>query len=241
MMLEELRTRPSKVLGLIIVFAALTAITDSFVGIPQFSEGVWYSWIFIIVALNGIVLGPFAGCLSTFIGATIGHFIFFRGTSEFLFTLGAPIGAMFSGFLFQGKWKLVVVFYTLLLAIYFLTPEAWTLPLWGMWDTYLAYATLLLFSLLQATGKIHSHNRMYLFPLATFIGLEGDILFRIFLFIPLQTYRIIYGLNMEALQLIWGVAAVITPIQVGIAAVATLILGIPVLNVLKRTRFGDPD
>jgi hypothetical protein len=46
---------------------------------------------------------------------------------------------------------------------------------------------------------------------------------------------------MEALQLIWGVAAVITPIQVGIAAIATLILGIPVLNVLKKTRFGDPD
>lgn len=140
--------------ALVAVFAALNVVCDSFAGIPQFTEGVWYSWGFIIEPLNGIILGPFAGFLSTLIGVMIGHFIYFRGTPEFLFTIGAPIGAMISGLLFRGKWKVAFIYYTALFVAYFMTPVPWQLPIWGMWDTYCAYAALLIFPFLKASGKV---------------------------------------------------------------------------------------
>lgn len=231
--------RKSKLIALITIFAALNVVCDSFVGIPQFTEGVWYSWIFIIESLNGIVLGPFAGFFSTFIGVMIGHFIYFRGIPEFIFTIGAPIGAMISGLLFRGKWKIVFVYYTSFLAAYFLTPISWQLPIWGMWDTYCAYAILLMFPFLISRGIVmkNSTRKFFMLPLCTLIGLEADVLFRIFLFIPCQTYKIIYGFNVEILQLIWSASAFVTPIQVALSTLVTSMIGTPLIKALKKMIF----
>lgn len=142
--------KKSLFISLVAIFASLNVVCDSLAGIPQFAEGVWYSWIFVIEPLNGIILGPYTGFLSTFIGVMIGHFIYFRGTHEFLFTLGAPVGAMVSGLLFNGKWKIVFMYYTLLFTAYFVTPIAWQLPIWGMWNTYCAYIALCILALKMA-------------------------------------------------------------------------------------------
>ena len=228
--------RKSKFISLVAIFAALNVVCDSFMGIPQFTEGVWYSWIFIIESLNGIILGPFAGFLSTFIGVMIGHFIYFRGAPEFLFTLGAPIGAMISGLLFRGKWRAVFAYYTILFAAYFITPVSWQLPIWGMWDTYCAYAALLVLYLARnrESIKIRIEKGFFILPLCTLIGLEADVLFRIFLFIPCQTYQTIYGFNIEALQLIWIMAALTTPIQVALSTIITWIDGTPLIKILRK-------
>jgi hypothetical protein len=119
-------------LSLIAVFASLNVVCDSFIGPPLPFSGVWYSWIFISEPITGILLGPLAGFFSNFIGVMIGHFIYFRGAEEFLFTLGAPIGAMISGLLYKGKCKMALTYYLALLGAYFATPIAWQLPFWGM-------------------------------------------------------------------------------------------------------------
>ena len=134
--------RKSRFIALVAIFASVNVVTDSIMVFPEFPSGVWYSWNFLVEALTGVVLGPFAGFVSTFIGVMIGHYIYFIDVYEFLFTVGAPIGAMFSAFLFRGQWKPALVYYTILFAAYFATPIAWQLPIWGMWDTYLAYALL---------------------------------------------------------------------------------------------------
>ena len=108
------------------------------------------------------------------------------------------------------------MFYTLFLSVYFLTPASRNLPLWGMWDVYLAFIALLTITILKVAKP-----RILVFSL---IGLEADILFRIFLFVPLQTYRIFYGFNIETVKFIWMAGAFITPIQVGISLIFTTIL-----------------
>jgi hypothetical protein len=230
-------------ISMIAIFASLNVVLDSFVGVPQLVDGVWYSWIFVIEPLNGIVLGPYAGFLSTVIGVMIGHFIYFRGIQEFLFTIGAPVGAMVSGLLFKGRWKTVFVYYMVLFAAYFLTPIAWQLPVWGMWNTYCACAVLCITALMTTKKKMENRDTRklsYTLPISAFIGLEADILFRIFLFIPCRTYQSIYGFNVETVQLIWVAGAVITPIQVVISVLATLTLGIPLIKALKKTKFFNP-
>jgi len=228
-------TERKRILHLIIIFASLNVVCDSLVGLPQFSSGVWYSWIFIIEPITGIILGTYAGFLSTLIGVMIGHFIYFRGVHEFLFTIGAPIGAMVSGLVFRGRWKPVFTYYTVLLAAYFITPIAWQLPIWGMWNTYLAYLCLAaLIALGRDVLKLELNKPSYTLALSAFIGLEADILFRIFIFIPCQTYQLFYGFTVEALQLIWLTAAFVTPVQVAMSAFATVILGPPVIRVLRN-------
>lgn len=60
----------------------------------------------------------------------------------------------------------------------------------------------------------------------TFIGLETDILFRVFILIPCQTYQLLQALPVESLQLILASTAIVTPIQVVISMVATVLIGL---------------
>ena len=229
----------SRFLALVAIFASLSIVSDSIVGIPQFSSGVWYSWIFVTEPLTGLILPPYAGFLSTFIGVMAGHIIYPRDTYEFLFTIGAPIGSMITGLMFSGKHKIVLVYFAALLAAYFVTPVSWQLPLWGMWDTYIAFAVVLVANF--ALPKIRSVSRRrtqkmlpFFLALFAFIGLEADILFRIFLFVPCQTYRLLFGFTVEELRIIWVAGAVITPIQVALSAIFTSTIGVPLLKITRR-------
>ena len=234
------KMRKSRFLALVAVFASINVVFDSLMGLPEFSSGVWYNWIFIVEPINGIVLGPYAGFLSSLIGVMIGHSIYFRDPYEFLFTFGAPIGAMVSGLLFRGKWKIVLTYYTVLLGIYFITPIAWQLPLWGMWDVYLAYAVLLVVSMTMTWKGLWnpgSKGLLYVIAMCAFIGLEADILFRIFVFIPCQTYRLFYSYSVETLISMWVGAAAITPIKVAISILVTTTIGPPLIKVLTKLNF----
>lgn len=229
--------KKSQFVSLVAVFASLNVVLDSLMGLPELSSGVWFSWIFIAEPITGIVLGPYAGFLSTLIGVMIGQCIYFRGPYEFLFTLGAPIGAMVSGFLFRKEWKKILAYFTALLMVYFITPMSWQLPLWGMWDTYLAYAALILAIVLitkPKLWKLKSKGLIYTVAMCVFIGLEADVLFRIFVFIPCQTYRLFYDYGVETLRSIWIAGAAETPIKVAISIVVTTIIGPPIIKVLRK-------
>ncbi|MFQ6068549.1 MAG: hypothetical protein ACE5KD_03295 [Candidatus Bathyarchaeia archaeon] len=294
----------SQTVAIVAVFAALNVVTDSLASLPEIPSGVWYSWNFLIVPLTGIILGPLLGFAATFIGVMIGHYIYFIDAYEFLFTVGAPLGAAVSALVYKGKWKPVLVYYVALFAGYFLTPVAWQLPLWGMWDTYLAFAVLVaaIFLIKKGLWKheartslpkkwivgltgaistsitvfavytalqprllditiilifaelaawiffmitffiIHdavsiSTRTLFILSVAAFVGLEADVLFRIFVFIPGQTYSLFYGFDVETLQLIWGGGAVITPIKVALSTVATVVIGHPLIKTLKKAGF----
>ncbi len=97
-----------------------------------------------------------------------------------------------------------------------------------MWDVYLAFIVLLIVSIVR-----FSKGRLVI---STFIGLEADILFRIFLLIPLQTYHLFYGLTTEAMQGIWVTGALVTPIQVSISILFTMIIYPPVQKIIKPIR-----
>lgn len=229
--------KKSQFVSLVAVFAALNVVCDVII-LPQLSSGVWYGLVFLIVPLTGIALGPYAGFLSTLIGVMVGHTILPRGVEEYLFTLGAPIGAMMSGLSFRRQWKPVVIYYTVLLASYFITPISWQLPLWGMWDVYGAFLMLLIVVLFAyRRGRWRTRLKTpFLLTLSAFVGLEADILFRIFVFIPGQTYQSIYGLPVEWLQVIWVAGAFITPFKVAVSAIVTSLLGTRLLKVLNAHR-----
>jgi hypothetical protein len=169
----------------------------------------------------------------------IGHYLYFIDVFEFLFTFGAPVGAIVSALLYRGKWQAVLVLYLSLFAAYFATPVAWQLPIWGLWDTYVALAVLLVAIFLIRRGYWkHEPKRLTIILLAAaFVGLEADILFRVFLLIPLQTYRFFYGLDPASLQAVWFAGAALTPLKAIMSSLATLLVGLPLVKTLKKAGF----
>ena len=226
-------------IALIAVFTALSTILD-FIVTPNFSAGVWYGWNFIMSPITGILLGPRDGFIATLISVMLGHSLNFRETVyEFVFTIGAPICSMISGLIFRGNWRKVFFFYSVLFVAYFSTSVSWSLPLWGMWDCYVGYTIIISAWILNRINLFNLENRVRgRFIVSTFVGLEADILFRIFLLVPCQTYRLFYGLTSEALKLIWAAPApLITPIKVVLSTMVTVMIGPPLINVLKENNY----
>lgn len=227
-------------ISLVAVFAAFNIVCDSLVVPPLLPySGVWYSWIFISEPITGIILGPLAGFFSNFVGVMAGHFINFMDIYEFLFTLGAPLGAMISALVFRGKWKLVLAYYLVLLGGFFAVPVSWQLPFWGMWNVYLAFAVLLATAFVatkwRSVWNVNSSVRLvYILALSTFIGLEADVLFRIFVFVPCQTYRLFYNYDVGVLQAIWALGAVETPIKVALSTIVTVLVDPPIVSVARK-------
>jgi predicted membrane protein len=227
----------SKWIALAVVFAALNVVFDSIVSLPEFPSGVWYSWNFMIEALTGIVLGPVLGFAATALGVMIGHFIYFIDAYEFLFTVGAPIGAAISALLYRKNWKAVLIYFVSMFSVYFASPVAWQLPFWGMWDTYLALIFLLAAVLLIGRGLWSNEAKRLpvILAISAFVGLEADVLFRIVLLVPGQTYSLFYGWDVQALQAIWTAGAIGTPLKALLATLGTVIIGHPLISLLRRT------
>jgi hypothetical protein len=216
-------------IAIIAMFAAISVVLDAVIT-PGFSAGVWYGWVFLLSPTNGVILGPVDGFITTLISVMVGHTVVFRESIyEYVFTLGAPIAAFISGLVYRKRN--VALYFTLLLGAYFLTPVARALPIWGMWDVYLAYLILVAWTVIPNTSKTAwLENQNIRLALATFIGLEADILFRIFILVPCNGYSIFYGLTPEALAAIWAVPApLITPIKVAVSMVLTPLL-VPRIN-----------
>jgi len=207
--------------------------------IPGFLAGIWFGWIFLMSPVTGILLGPRDGFIATLISVMVGHSLVFRETIyEYIFTLGAPLGSLVSGLIFRKKWRTAILLFTFMLAAYILTPVSWSLPFWGMWDVYFAYLTVIIIGLLNRQGilNLNADNRA-IFALSAFLGLEADILFRIFILVPCQAYRLFYGLTSEALIFIWAVPApIITPLKVALATLVAGTIGPTLMGILKQSQ-----
>lgn len=221
------------------MFAALNIICDSLTSTLLPSSGIWSSWIFMTAPITGIILGPYTGFLSVLIGVMVGHSIYFLGFEEFLFTLGAPIGAAVSSFMFNGKWKPVLTYYFILFAAYFATPVSWQLPFWGMWDVYLALSVLCAIVFVinfkrEIWNTSSTKKLLYILALSVFVGLEADVLFRIFVLIPCHTYQFIYGWDVDFLRSIWALGAVETPIKASLSMLTTVIVVPSIIKAVQK-------
>jgi hypothetical protein len=225
-----------RTLSLIAVFAALGVVCDGVVTLG-FSGGVWFGWIFLISPIAGIVLGPYNGFVSTLIAVMIGHSLFPRETVyEFIFTIGAPVGSMMSGFAFNGQLKRLFVFYTVMLGTYFATPVAKHLPIWGMWDCYLAYAILIVLWVILSIRGSDEIRWLSPFAVSAFLGLEADVLLRIFILVPCQGYRFFFGWTPELLTTIWTVPApLITPFKVLLSTFTVTLIGPQIKHILGNS------
>ena len=228
-------SNPSRTVAFLAIFAALIAVLD-IVPAFGFTSGVWDSWAFLLSPIVGILLGPYLGAISVGLGSFLGHTIYYRDPTEFLFMIGLSMGAAVAGFVYQRKWKPVFGIYTAMLLGYFIYPVSWGLPLWGIWDILVGYGVVLIYSVAATRGiwsNTSERHKLLLLLFCTVIALETDILFRVFVLMPGQVHWIL-GMTPEILYGIWLVAGIITPIKVVLAAIVVVTLGRQILRILER-------
>ena len=110
-----------------------------------------------------------------------------------------------------------------------------------MWDTYLAFSILVATIIFgRRFFQNSSPNTSLRLAFAAFIGLEADVLFRIFLLVPGGTYQYFYGLDVEELKIIWISGAIFTPLKAALSTFATVVIGKTVVDYLKPRIMFDP-
>ncbi len=76
------------------------------------------------------------------------------------------------------------------------------------------------------------------FAVAAFVGIEADVLTRIFIFVPLNFYEVM-GIPSFWLPEIFVLGAFQTPIEAVLSVLATVIISVPLLNRLKKMGLFD--
>jgi uncharacterized membrane protein len=227
--------RQSVKIALVAIFGALHTVLSFFPGPVGFR-----SWIILIMPLEGIILGPVLGFSAGFIGYFLGWFIRPRAEPMF-FGLGEPIGSLCAGLIARGKWPHALLLYIMMLLGFFAYPLTSTLPLWTLWDIYIAFACILVFALLSSKMKMttmSTRNLPVLLGFAAFIGTEADVLARIFMLVPLGGYQW-WGLPAYFLPDVFVIGAFQTPVEAIISIIVAIIIGVPLVKALQKNRILD--
>jgi hypothetical protein len=238
---EHARIARTRLLALVALFAALHGSLAAVPGIWGPSE-VARSFVIFVESLEGMILGPAAGFASASIGCMLGRIIRPREEGFLLsvaFGMGEAVAALMAGLIFKKKWSLVLVIYSAMLAAFLADPLTWSvpLPLWTLWDTFLAFFMIVPAHLVVrralAEGK-RAERLGAAVALTTFVSTEADMLFRIFLLIPLGFYAL-YPIPVEILPVVFTLGAVVTPLEAALSTVATTMLAVPVLLAIERS------
>ena len=228
------KNRKSVIIPLIATLAALHAVLSFF-------PGVWRRWSIILIPLEGFIGGPVVGFIAAFFGSLIGRMlkpdaIFF----ENLFGIAEALGALVAGLMIREKWRLSLLGYVGMLAFFIISPNSQGIPLWTLWDVYLALILIIPAAYLIKRLRIGGDRRLLILStiLASFIAVEFDVLVRIIMFVPLGLFTL-YPIPSELLPEIFIVGAFTTPIEALYTVIVTVIVGVPLLIILKKNKIVD--
>jgi len=217
----------SKKMALVSVFAALHAALY----LPSFE--LWRSWSIYLEPIEGIILGPWVGFASAFIGSLVARAI--KPSDLWMFGIIAePIGVMACGFIAKKQWKPLLVIYVLMLGAYFVHPFGRWLPLWTILDVLVAL--VLIFPVAEMCRNLFKEDNRFLpltVPLVAFIGTVTDALTRVFLLIPVGLYTV-FGWSAETVYYIFILGAANSYIEDILVIVVSSIIGAPLIAALKR-------
>ena len=209
------------------VFAALHVI------LYFMSFGLWRNWSIYLTPIAGVVLGPWAGFSAALIGSILARAI--KPIDVWMFGIVAePLAALAAGFLAKRQWKPVIAVYAAMLVPYFLHPVGRWLPLWTILD--LLFALVMVYPAARLAGNLFT-DKTRLLPvslvLVSFVAVATDALARVLLLVPVGLSSIITD-SPEVVYAIFVAGAVDSYIEDILVVIVTLVVGVPLLLVLRR-------
>jgi predicted membrane protein len=186
----------------------------------------------IMAPLIGIILGPYVGTLSAFLGGVIG---FFFGSFSQLSLASGVVAALCSGMVHRGRRVFTVLVYLslfLLLAFYPSVGPIWLFPIY-VWFQVIGF--IILVSPLQtiATKYLNPDNSsrlLFAFFVTSLVStLAGQIAGTL-------TLEIIHLSNVDYLAT-WIGTTLLYPVERTIIALGAALVGVSLYKILKSTNF----
>jgi len=233
----------TKNIALMAIFAALYYVASLIspfipaVGVPEITIKLEA----LIASIFGLLLGPYLGFLTAFLGALVAWVLPPSGGISYglPFLLSPPLNALVVGFIFYKKWKYAfVVLASLIVVFWFLPPsqpisEFWYVGLATTWDKIIALA--LIFPVVKlAKFKSLKSQPLFYFLLA-FIGNQADNMWGANIFAVPIVYEGIFSLPLQDVRVAFVVSPFIYPAIRIIQSIIVTVIAVPLVKALESS------
>jgi len=251
--LEEKITQPSTKITIIAAFAALYIVLSYIspfipaVGLPEIKINMEASF----ASLFGVILGPWLGASSAFIGSLGALLLKGANIFDMIFLFNPAFNALIVGLIVKKKWKVSFVIFTLIILAFFLTPvctpltEHWFVGVLSTFDKILALLiiipTIILLNRLKTQKNITSitgYSFIIIFLLA-FIGNQADAALGNTIFAQQVVYEGVFQIPLEITRSLFTVSPFIYPIIRIIQTLIAAAAGVPLMRALRRLEVFD--
>lgn len=231
-------------LALIAIFAALYYILSLItpyipaIGAPD----IKISLEALIATIFGIVLGPYLGCATAFLGAFVSFALPPVGMAPTAlpFLLSPPINALVSGSIFYKKWKLGFAAFAVLIIAFLFTPpvqpltENYTVAAAVLFDKIIAL--FLILPLVKFAKRLSTPKKVAIFYfLLAFIGNQADNMWGSFIFATPIAYNGIYGMDVATVRYLFLLSPFAYPAIRLVQAFIAMLIAVPLMQTLRGT------
>ncbi len=232
--------------ALMAIFASLYYVLSIFtpyvpaIGVPQ----IKISLEALTASIFGLILGPYLGTLTAFVGAFVAWTLPPGSMSPYgmPFLLSPPLNALVVGFLYYKKWK--AAFATcglLIIAFLFLPPsqpltENSLVAIAVLWDKVIAL--LLILPCVRFAKRLSLPETLpILYFLLAFIGNQADNMWGADIFAVPIVYEGIFGFTLEGVRGAFLISPFAYPLIRLIQAIIATIIAVPLMKALKDTNW----
>jgi hypothetical protein len=240
---ENLKTGlTTRNLSLVAIFAALYYVLSFIapISIPTGVGNLEISFAALIASVIGLVLGPYLGTASAFLGASIAWVLPPSGGNLFglPFLLSPALNALVTGLIFYKKWKFGFTVFGVLVVAFLFTPPIW--PVTENWFVAAAVlfdkiiALLLIVPVALFSKKLSVAKASLFYFLLFFIGNQADNMWGSFIFATPMVYGL-FGYDVAAVRIAFLVSPFLYPAVRLIQAFIGMLIAVPLMQALKGT------
>jgi len=230
-------------IALVAIFAALFYVLSLIapIRIPTGVGDLEIGFAALIAAVIGIVLGPYLGATSAFLGALVAWVLPPSGGSPLglPFLLSPPLNALVTGLIFYKKWKWgFAVFGVLIIAFLFTPPvqpltENYGIAVAVLFDKIIALLLILPVALFAKQLSVAKASIFYF--LLFFIGNQADNMWGSLAFATPMVYNGIFGFDIAFVRTAFLASPFLYPAVRLIQAAIGMIIAVPLMQALKGT------
>jgi len=196
----------------------------------------------LIATIFGLILGPYLGALTAFVGAFVAWTLPPGSMSPYgmPFLLSPPVNALVTGLTYYKKWKAGFLVFGLLIIAFLFTPPVQPLPenlyvgTAVLWDKIIALL-LILPCVKFAKQLSNSKTLPLLYFLLAFIGNQADNMWGSLAFATPVVYEGIFALPLDTVRFLFIVSPFVYPAIRLVQAVIATFIAVPLMKTFKGT------
>jgi biotin transporter BioY len=229
-------------IALIAIFAALYYVLSLISPkIPISISGITISLEALIATIFGLVLGPYLGAATAFLGAFVAWTLPPSGMSIYglPFLLSPPINALATGLIYYKKWKWGFLAFSALIIAFLFTPPVQ--PLTENFNIAVAVladkviALLLILPCVKFAKQLSIGQGAAFYFLIAFIGNQADNMWGSLAFATPMVYGGLFQMPIEAVQIAFLASPLAYPAIRLIQAFFAMLIAVPLMKTLRDT------